>query len=245
MNDLPIVLHGTIEFPLPTYRGSWSHRPFKIPKRTKNNATTTDTDTDTDTDNNKLYLIDTFRTPIAQLFELNEFIRNFRTQTNSSEKSLISDLCVHAGELASRERPTLFNKHFLPEFNCLYLSPTNFWSNDLNSFLSDDDIMETINVDIKNETISTTSQQPHIRDLLFSVSWPHALVSLQNHSSTILFTYAITIALKKYDKPFLDQLKAKLSKKFNLKLNKHEDENYMGAYFLLSLLVSMLWYTTS
>ena len=97
----------------------------------------------------KLYLIDAFRTPIAQLFDLNDFIRNFRTENHTSNKtqSLISDLCVHAGELASSksDRYKPYNKHFLPEFNCLYLSPTNFWSNDFTQFSQDDDIMQTIN----------------------------------------------------------------------------------------------------
>jgi hypothetical protein len=118
---------------------------FKIPK-----ATDQFTKENSSFENfQKLYLIDAFRTPIAQLFEVNDFIRNFRTEnhTSNNTQSLISDLCVHAGELASfrNERYTPFNKHFLPEFNCLYLSPTNFWSNDFTLFNQDDDIMQTIN----------------------------------------------------------------------------------------------------
>ena len=65
------------------------------------------------------------------------------------------------------------------------------------------------------------------------MSWPHALVSLEhdkkltdklahymeiNQSSTVVFTYAITIALKKYDKSFLDELKLKLEKKFKFEM---------------------------
>jgi hypothetical protein len=117
-----------------------------------------------------VYLTDAFRTPLAQLFDLNNFIRNFQTEkkpTDPKQKSLISDLCVHVGELANQEsrRPinsnnnnnakqassqqaqangNEFNKHLLPEFNCLYLSPANFWSNDLGQFLKDDDIMLTL-----------------------------------------------------------------------------------------------------
>jgi hypothetical protein len=97
----------------------------------------------------KLYLIDAFRTPIAQLFEINDFIRNFKTENHPSNNthSLISDLCVHAGEISSvkSEKYSQFNKHFLPEFNCLYLSPTNFWANDFSQFIQDEDIMQTIN----------------------------------------------------------------------------------------------------
>ena len=113
------------------------------------------TDSKTKYDLRNLYMIDAFRTPIAQLFELNEFIRNFRTENHSSnsQKSLTSDLCVHVGELAassgsdrtSNTKQKEFNKHYLPEFNCLYLSPTNFWSNDFGEFKQDDDLMQTIN----------------------------------------------------------------------------------------------------
>lgn len=97
--------------------------------------------------NEKLYLVDAFRAPLAQLFELNEFIRNFRTD----KLSLVDDLCIHVGEVKEKryDRTDSSNsddtKQFLPEFNCLYLSPSNFWSNNLNKFLIDDDIMQTIN----------------------------------------------------------------------------------------------------
>lgn len=119
----------------------------------------------------RLYLIDAFRAPLAQLFELNEFIRNFQTTTSSvrpnehETKSLVSDLCVHVSELAKKVRAppqprshhqqqqqqqqyssssSDFNKHLLPEFNCLYLSPANLWSNDLSQFVNDDDLLATL-----------------------------------------------------------------------------------------------------
>lgn len=69
-----------------------------------------------------LYLIDAFRTPLAHLFDLNEFIRNFQTTTtitassssreessssghsdsNNKRTTLVGDLCVHVGELARK-----------------------------------------------------------------------------------------------------------------------------------------------
>lgn len=116
-------------------------------------------------DSSRLYLIDAFRTPLAQLFELNEFIRNFQSTSSSiaatrppSRVSLVGDLCVHVGELAKKVRPPKrrhhsapsisssneFNKHLLPEFNCLYLSPASIWSNDLGQFVNDDDLLTTL-----------------------------------------------------------------------------------------------------
>lgn len=157
----------------------------------------------------QLYLVDLFRTPLAQLFELNEFVKSFR-HTNSTTKqpnSLVSDLCVHVGEL-SNQIAKRFNKHYLPEFNCLYLSPANFWLNDLETFVKEEDLMSRISEldastaeEIKK---SFDDMQPNfftslwnmifasdvkeaqsrsktsIKDLLFGVAWPSVLRPLDN-----------------------------------------------------------------
>jgi hypothetical protein len=122
----------------------------------------------------KLYLIDAFRTPLTHLFELNQFIRNFQTK----QHTLAGDLCVHVGELSKNENIPFprraensdksaeevkakneFNKHYLPEFNCLYLSPANFWLNDAELFAKDEDLMNTINelVSLQKKPVSSSS----------------------------------------------------------------------------------------
>lgn len=70
-----------------------------------------------------------------------------------------------------------------------------------------------------------------IRDLLFGVSWFSTLKTLgieskkvaasatptstkRSSAKSIVFTYAITIALRNYDRKFLDELKQKLESKF-------------------------------
>lgn len=117
---------------------------FNIPKSKIHMLNRTD-----DINEKRLFFIDLFRTPLSRLFELNDFIRNFRSK---DKKSLISDMCVHIGELSKKEKlstnnrhSTDFNRHFLPEFNCLYLSPANFWSNNFAEFANDNDFMNTIN----------------------------------------------------------------------------------------------------
>ena len=115
---------------------------FHIPNSYRNKI-----NDDAENVNEKLYLVDAFRAPLARLFELNEFLRNFHTD----KLSLVDDLCIHVGEVKEKryDRPESSSpddsKQFLPEFNCLYLSPSNFWSNNLNNFMTDDDIMQTIN----------------------------------------------------------------------------------------------------
>ena len=97
-----------------------------------------------------------------------------------------------------------------------------------------------------NNKIDIKNSLTQIKELLFSVSWPHVLVPLAydknlenkiasfieiNQSSTIVFTYAITIALKKYDKSFLDELKLKLEKKFNQNGHENLDTNNVDSNF--------------
>ncbi len=257
-------------------------------------------------------MIDFFRAPIAQIFELNEFIKNFQIDTfsNSTSKSLLGDLCVHIGELIdsnihkNNKNYNQFNKHSLPEFNCLYLSPANFWHNSFENFKKDDDIMYTINSHLASTSVSYSSssslnspkehldekilssieslddlsdnslvyklwnklysilpdknqedkskfsnknhskKKTSIRDLLFGVSWSSVIKSLDDDqilvqqlnstnldSKSIVLTYAITIALKNYDREFLSQLKLKLEEKINIKidfeLNAKESDKYI------------------
>ena len=130
-----------------------------------NNDTIINSSSSSNINDNHLYLVDAFRTPLAHLFELNDFLRRFRTlnlnnKNNSSEQlSLIDDLCVHVGQTTvrhSRLKPQETSstsdsmsdskqRSYLPEFNCLYLSPANFWSNDFGLFNQDEDIIQTIN----------------------------------------------------------------------------------------------------
>jgi hypothetical protein len=217
-----------------------------------------------------LYLVDAFRTPLAQLFELNDYLKNFRT---NKHKSLIDDLCVHVGEISrlksdntNQQNTQQKIKTYLPEFNCLYLSPTNFWSNDYNSFINDDDIIQTINNSpnyfknlglnhdthqnnydmklklinmfktlikkVKSNNILDEETSTDLSELLFGVSWDSVITSLKDDerlekkvknfkisNKSIVFTYSITIALKNYDKSFIDELKEKLENKFNLNKN--------------------------
>ena len=119
----------------------------------------------------------------------------------------------------------------------------------INIFFKDQDtIYSSVESTIKNyfnNRLLNKKSLAHIRELLFSISWPHVLVTLNddksmadklgpfleiNQSSTLIFTYAITIALKKYDKSFLEELKSKLEQKFNLESQGgNESESHTNA----------------
>lgn len=245
--------------------------------------------------NHQLYLIDAFRTSIAQLFDINEFLRNFHTsnEQDGNKKSLVSDMCLHVGELKAFKAPTDIDpnneaKNYFPEFNCLYLSPTNYWSNDYNSFMNDYNLMMTINrlndlqmmnniekqentdkggnfigkfvnsfmslldrIDLSSNTILEKVNSTRLSEILFGVSWnsilsllkdnPNLVKSLKKSqqfesidariNKSIVFTYAITIAFKKYDRPFIEELKTSLRSKFSLFNEFVEDESIINLQY--------------
>ena len=230
-------------------------------------------------ESHQLYLIDVFRAVISQSFEINQFLRNFRTD-GPDEQSLINDACVHVGELKNSGA----SKSYLPEFSCLYLSPANFWSNDLNAFTRDEHIMKAINelneadsdnstlnddtegqnkdfmwrinffpslfnrlmtllnrLDFSKKTLLNKQTSTRQTELLFGVSWNSILNPVVNTADlvaqlrrlnyfdaakvnkTIVFTYAITIALKNYNKLFISQLDQALQARFaHLHVNSSE-----------------------
>jgi len=232
------------------------------------------TDSTLHLDTHQLFLIDAFRTSIAQAFEVNEYLRGFRDE---NEQSLVNDLCLHVGELKAKteydqadqnaEKETEHSgKNYFPEFNCLYLSPTNFWANDMDAFLRDSNIMRTIKNlnDLQTEEITKATlskdKKPRLSflasfisffdrihlssgtiaekitstsssELLFGVARNTMLSLLKDNTKladrvandeqtkaklnrSVVFTYAITIAFKKYDRVFIDKLNEGLQSRF-------------------------------
>jgi len=272
-NRVPIayiqrILVKSVFIPSGVQQRQQKQQRFKVKQFQNSLLNNNDSNGGSSNDHN-LYLVDAFRTPLAHLFELNDFLHRFRTlNSNSSEKkSLIDDLCVHVGETLSRRKHkpsesaanTDYKPHtHLPEFNCLYLSPTNFWSNDFSLFMKDEDIIQTLNNSPNylnvNLGVEKSKQRPFdlarllsfanrilfsssslldedastdLSELLFGVSRDSVITALKDDeklnrklskltlsNKSIIFTYAITIALKNYDKVFIDELTQRLYAKF-------------------------------
>lgn len=54
-------------------------------------------------------------------------------------KSTLSDLCLHVENVKRRDKADLF-----PEYNCLILSPANFWQQSVHNFNQDNNLLNTI-----------------------------------------------------------------------------------------------------
>jgi hypothetical protein len=80
-----------------------------------------------------LLLTDAFRAPLFEVFKLLEVISNHETNVT------LSNLCLHVDTIKRTHKDVLF-----PEYNCLVLSPANFWKQNLHNFNKDNCLLSTI-----------------------------------------------------------------------------------------------------
>lgn len=82
----------------------------------------------------ELKLTDAFRGPLFEVFKLLEIISNHETNVT------LSNLCLHVDSI---KRPQQKDIYF-PEYNCLVLSPANFWRQNIHNFNKDNCLLGTI-----------------------------------------------------------------------------------------------------
>lgn len=115
----------------------------------------------------ELNLTDAFRAPLFEVFKLLEIINNHETNVT------LSNLCLHVDSVKRPQKEVLF-----PEYNCLVLSPANFWKQNIHNFHKDNCILGTI-------------FNHHVRRILFS--YKNSFSSVTNY---LFFTFRITKSQK-------------------------------------------------
>lgn len=80
-----------------------------------------------------LAMTDAFRGPLFEVFKLLEIISNHETNVT------LSNLCLHVENVKRSHIESLF-----PEYNCLVLSPANFWRQNIHNFNKDTSLLSTI-----------------------------------------------------------------------------------------------------
>ncbi|XP_058868959.1 sterol regulatory element-binding protein cleavage-activating protein-like [Acipenser ruthenus] len=144
--------------------------------------------------------VDIFRSPLAQVFQLVEEIRNHVHRDSTGSHSL-EELCLQVTDLLSGLKKV---QSQLPEHGCLLISPGNFWQNERERFDSDADIIRTVHQhEPKGLHTSAT-----VKDLLFGVPGKYSGLSLYNRKRVV--SYTITIALQSYHARFLSSLHSRL-----------------------------------
>lgn len=81
----------------------------------------------------ELAMTDAFRGPLFEVFKLLEIINNHETNVT------LSNLCLHVENVKRSIKDAFF-----PEYNCLVLSPANFWRQNIHNFNKDNSLLGTI-----------------------------------------------------------------------------------------------------
>ncbi|XP_055352697.1 sterol regulatory element-binding protein cleavage-activating protein-like [Paramacrobiotus metropolitanus] len=158
---------------------------------------------------NDLIPIDAVRTPLGKVFDILQFLQAFNMTTSGNGQAL-RDQCYVAGNVAWKYR----RYGFLPESECLIISPANIWDLDRTKYDTDSDILGTIFAHEKRTTIDSA---PGFKDLAFGVPWSDTgirpqIFGLRKRS----VGFAITVILRVYDPQFLSALSSAIKDFFNV-----------------------------
>lgn len=156
--------------------------------------------------NENLQLTDAFRGPLHEAFKLLEIINNHE----DNNKNTLSHLCLHVENV---KRPT--HRSVFPEYNCLTLSPVNFWQQNPHEFNKDTNLLNRI-FHYHNFQKSKVS----IAEMLFGM--PLKDTGLKRYPMRVrqrTLQFSITTVLKEHNHEFLKSLKEKLTHLYPL----HQD----------------------
>ncbi|KAJ6645206.1 Sterol regulatory element-binding protein cleavage-activating protein, partial [Pseudolycoriella hygida] len=145
-----------------------------------------------------LILTDAFRGPLHEIFKLLEIVRNHEDEES---KTTLAHICLHVENVKQSTKESLF-----PEYNCLILSPANFWQQSSSNFNRDTNLLNTIfqHHNLHKSKVSTADMLlgMQLRDAGFK-RYP-----IRNRPRVI--QYAITLVLRENDQKYLSSLKEKL-----------------------------------
>ncbi|CAB0019476.1 unnamed protein product [Nesidiocoris tenuis] len=153
-----------------------------------------------------MQVTDAIRAPLAEVFRLIEAIQNYKHPSGLT----LTDVCTHV-EAPNRPLP-------LPQYNCLVVSPANFWRQDPSQFFTDVNLVSTV-----YNQLGTQVGKSNLPELLFGMHLTDAgfkRYPLRNRQRVL--HYAVTIFFNKYSKEFIDGLNAQLKTLYPLHQNSSE-----------------------
>ncbi|XP_072761424.1 sterol regulatory element-binding protein cleavage-activating protein [Anoplolepis gracilipes] len=159
--------------------------------------------------NEDLTLMDAFRGPLYEVFNLLEIIQNY--QHPETFKTL-GQVCLHI-EAAKRRNGK--KAEVLPEYNCLVLSPANLWQQSMELFAQDTNLINTI-FSYQNLQRGKIS----LAEVMFGMNLKET--GIKRYPARIrqrILQYAVTIYLKKYDQEFIKGLRHRLKTYYQLHQN--------------------------
>lgn len=160
-----------------------------------------------------LSLMDAFRGPLYETFNLLEIIQNYQ---DHETKNSLSQICLHV-EAVKKRNPK--KPDILPEYNCLVLSPANFWQRSIETFNKDTNLISTI---FSHQSLQ--KGKTSIAEMLFGMSLKET--GIKRHPIRVrqrVLQYAVTVFLKENDTKFIDGLRRRLTTYYSL--HQSEDKN--------------------
>ena len=91
----------------------------------------------------ELSVSDSYRGPLATVFDLYQRVTDFQTKLPSGD-TFLTDQCLLVDDVVKKHRKEGGAEGLLPHFNCLLLSPADLWTRDKNEFLKDPHVLSTI-----------------------------------------------------------------------------------------------------
>uniref|UniRef100_H2Z5K6 Sterol regulatory element-binding protein cleavage-activating protein n=1 Tax=Ciona savignyi TaxID=51511 RepID=H2Z5K6_CIOSA len=146
-----------------------------------------------------MYKSDAYRAPLYKVFDILSEIQNFQIHdTNIS----VPWNCLQVSETVIKAKKRI--KSLFPEYGCLLISAASFWSNNVDKFKSDPNIINTIN-QFDGKPIKTSQS---IKELLFGVTAKQSGIKKSSENQVVMF--AVTLVLKKYNPRLISELRRKL-----------------------------------
>lgn len=167
-----------------------------------------------------LILTDAYRGPLAEVFKLIEVVRNHQapvvvmdetsgSRSSSSSSLTLSDICLHVEnvKVVAAGKNNLF-----PEYNCLLLSPANFWQQNPSQFNKDPAILNTI---FQQHNFQKTKIS--VAEMLLGMKIKDSGIKRYPlRARTRIIQFAVTLVLKENNERFLQTLREKLQEIYPL-----------------------------
>ncbi|KAL7027293.1 hypothetical protein ACKWTF_005397 [Chironomus riparius] len=172
----------------------------------------------------ELVLTDAFRGPLFEVFKLLEIINNHETNVT------LSNLCLHVDSIKRPQKDVYF-----PEYNCLVLSPANFWRQNIHNFNKDTSLLSTIFQQHNNQKSKVSTAEMLLGVPILDSGLKR--YPLQNRSRII--QYAITLIMKERNQEFISSLQKKLHKIYPLH---QEQSNELTDNYISNSSVTFIYY---
>ncbi|XP_006568073.1 sterol regulatory element-binding protein cleavage-activating protein isoform X2 [Apis mellifera] len=161
----------------------------------------------------ELTLMDAFRGPLYEVFNLLEIIQNYQ---HPKTLKTLDQVCLHIEAVKKRNGK---KSEVLPEYNCLVLSPANLWQRSIELYAQDTNLINTI-YSYQNLQKGKIS----LAEIMFGMNLKET--GIKRYPMRIrqrILQYAVTIYLKNYDPEFIKGLQYRLKNYYHL--HQIESEN--------------------